>query len=246
VAGLCSRRHPSMISTEGIAHPDQSRLVAVARADSRALSPERRREVDDLLTPPDPAYGQDRSRWNPAIFFSTNACVAANVFAATGRWEEAWQVMAGALPDDPSDATEAAELRLLEILLDALHRGVEATADRLVDDVEPLIQAGHRHARCALLNAMHQLLLVSNRVDESLRLLRLGRIDDLEQLTGVVNLLGYARPNVFTVAGEERVVAGVDRIRPYADAIVGLWRELPVEVRKSPLTARDVVIWAWA
>jgi hypothetical protein len=114
-------------------------------------------------------------------------------------------VVAGALPDDPSDATEAAELRLLEILLDALHRGVEATADRLVDDVKPLIQAGHRHARCALLNAMQQLLLVSNRVDESLRLLRLGRIADLEQLTGVVNLLGYARPNVFTVAGEERV-----------------------------------------
>ena len=224
-----------MISTEGT-YPDRRHLVAVARADSSALSPERCREVEELLTPPEPAHGLD--------YRGVIARVAANAFAATERWEEAWQVMSGAVPDDPSDAIEAAELSLLEILLDTLHRGLEAAGNRLIDDVEPLIQAGHRHARCALLSTMHLLLLTSGRQDESLRLLRLDRIDALERLTGVTNLLAYARPNVFTVAGEERVVAGTDRVRPYADAISGLWRELPVDVRKSPLTARGLVIWA--
>src|SRR5262249_59141822 len=88
----------------------------------------------------------NRCRWPPEIFLGINARVAANAFAATERWEEAWQVMSGALPDDPSDAIEAAELSLLEILLDTLHRGLEATGNRLINDVWPLIQAGHRHA----------------------------------------------------------------------------------------------------
>jgi hypothetical protein len=233
-----------MIPTEIMARPDRSRLAAVARADSAILSPDMRKEVEELLTPADPVRGLDRSHRTLAIYVGIYARVAANAFAATERWKEAWQAIAAAVPEDPSDATEAAELHLLEILLDALYRGVEATGDRLVDDVEPLIRAGHRHPRCVLLNAMHQLLLMSGRVDESLRLLHLGRIDALEQLTGIANLLDHARPNVFTVAGEERVVAGAERIGPYTDAIVGLWRELPLEVRKNPLTARDVVIWA--
>ena len=233
--GLWSGQDASMISTEGT-YPDRRPLVAVARADSSALSPERRREVEELLTPPEPAPSE--------IYFGIYARVVANAYAATERWEEAWQVMSVAVPDDPSDAIEAAELRLLEILLDILHRGLEAAGNRLIDDVEPLIQAGHRHARFALLSTVQLLLLTSGRQDESLRLLRLARIDALERLTGVANLLAYGRPNVFTIAGEERVVAGADRVRPYADAIFGLWRELPADVRRSPLTARGLVIWA--
>src|SRR5262245_2702889 len=132
-----------MISTEG-SHPDRRSLVAVARADSSALSPERRREVEELLTPPEPAH--DPNRWPPEIYVGTNARVAANAFAATERWEEAWQVMSGAVPDDPSDVIEAAERGLLVILLGALHRGLEARGNRLIDDVEPLIQAGHRRS----------------------------------------------------------------------------------------------------
>src|SRR5262249_13251397 len=35
-----------------------------------------------------------------------------------------------------------------------------------------------------------------------------------------------------------------ERMRPYADVIVGLWRELSTLDRRRPLMARDIVVWA--
>jgi hypothetical protein len=206
------------------------------------LSPEKRNEVEELLAGAEP--------WGPFSrgekIGATAARVSASSLAACDRWEEAWQVMAAAVPDDPSDTKEAAELQFWEVLLDLMHRGVEAARDRLVDDVENLIAAGHPYARYALLKSLHGLLLVGGRVDESLRLVGLGGVDPLEQITGLANLLHQARPNVFTLAGDERVVAGADRMWPYAEAICRLWRGLPADVRRLPLTAREVVVWALA
>src|SRR5262245_66579009 len=101
LAGLWSGQDASMISTEGT-YPDRRHLVAVARADSSALSPERRREVEELLTPPEPAHGLNRCRWPPEIYFGTYARGAANDFAATVRWQEAWRVMYVELREHPS------------------------------------------------------------------------------------------------------------------------------------------------
>jgi len=200
----CSRQRARMISTQDSVQPDRSHLVAVARADRSELTPERRSELDELLAGAEPPYDRDPSRWDPAISFAINARVAANAWARAGCWKEAWQVMAGAVPDDPMHATEVAELRLLEILLDTMHRGVEAVAGRLVDDVDPLIRAGQHHARSALFDRTQQLLLMTGRTHESLRLLGRQRIAPLERLTSMTNLLTYARPNVFTLAGRSR------------------------------------------
>jgi hypothetical protein len=240
----CFRQRASMISTQDFAQPDRSQLVVVARADRSELTPERRSELDELLASAEPPYDPDPSRWDPAIYFAINARVAANALARAGCWKEAWQVMAGAVPDDPMHAMEVAELRLLEILLDTMHRGVEAVAGRIVDEVDPLIRAGQHHARCALLDRTQQLLFMTGRTDESLRLLDQQRIAPLEQLTSMANLLTYARPNVFTLAGKEQVMAGAERMQPYADVIVGLWRRLSALDRRQPLTARNVVVWA--
>src|SRR5262245_59742422 len=246
VMPTCSRQHPSMISTHDFAQPDRSHLIAVARADRSELTPGRRSELDELLASVEPPYDRDPSRWDPAIYCAINARVAANAWARAGCWKQAWKVMAGAVPNDPTHATEVAELRLLKILLDAMHRGVEAVAARMVDDVDPLIRAGQHHARCALLDRTQQLLLMSGRTDESLRLLRQHRIAPLEQLTSMANLLTYARPNVFRLAGDEQALAGAERLQPFADVIVALWRELSALDRRRPVTARDVVVWALA
>jgi len=40
------------------------------------------------------------------------------------------------------------------------------------------------------------------------------------------------------------VIAGIERMRHYADVIVGLWRELSTLDRRRPLMARDIVVWA--
>ncbi len=236
--------HSSMGPVEGPASLSRTGLMTVARADGSALPVEQRSEVESLLTNAEPAFGVVRHQSDVAGYRGVMARVVANAFVATDRYDLAWQVMAAAVPDDPASATEASELRLLEILLDGLCRGVNSVSDRLVDDVECMMQAGHRNARCSLLDLMHGLLLMNGRVDESLRLLRLGRVAPLEQLTGAANLLEHARPNVVTLAGGEPVVAGEDRIRPHAHAIVRLWRELSTEHRRSALTARTVVIWA--
>src|SRR5262245_61814081 len=138
-AGL-RQKHANMISTQDFAHSDRSHLIAVARADRSELTPERRSELDELLASAEPPYDHDPSRWDPAIYFALNARVAANAWARAGCWKEAWQVMAGAVPDDPMHATEVAELRLLEILLSTLHPGDEVVDRSLVRDVDQTIR----------------------------------------------------------------------------------------------------------
>ena len=235
-----------MVSKNSVMKPDRACLLAVARVDCADLSSERRDEVEQLLARAKPSYGLDPAGSDPPVYGGVMARVVANAFVAADRYGEAWQVMARAMPDDTLNPIEGGELGLLEILLDILHRGVAAARDRVVDDVEPLIRSGHRYARCALLDRMHRMLLLTGRVDESLCLLGDGRTDVLERLTGVANLLSYARPNVLTLVGGERVVGGAERIKPYAYAITGLWRELSAGQRQSPLTARDAVVWALA
>jgi len=234
-----------MISPADRGQSLRTRLIAVARADRSRLSPGRRGELDELLASTELPYDRDPSAWDAAIYLSINARVAANAFARMACWEAAWRVMAGAVADDASDPREAAELRLLEILLDAMHRGIAATADRMPDAVEPLIQAGFPHARVSLLDRLQQLLLMTGRSDESLRLLRLDRVDASEQLIGAANLLTYARPEVFTLAGEA-IIAGADRMQCYAKAIVDLWRALTAESRHNVAVPLGLVVWALA
>src|SRR5262249_14617781 len=220
------RQPCSMTSPPTIDHSDPTLLVAIARADRSRLSGERRLALDELLAGAEPPYDRDPARWDAAIFLPINARVAANAFARTACWGEAWRVMVSAVAE-PSEPGQAAELRLLEILLDVMHRGVEAAAARMIDGVQPLIGGGHRCARLSLLDRLHQLLLMTGRTDDSLRLLRLDRIAPWEQLSGVARLLTYARPEVVTITGEDQLVVGADRMRPYADAIAELWHRLP-------------------
>ncbi|HJZ30484.1 MAG TPA: hypothetical protein VKF35_05235 [Hyphomicrobiaceae bacterium] len=234
-----------MTSTPTIDHSDPTHLVAIARADRSRLSGERRLALDELLAGAEPPYDRDPARWDAAIFLPINARVAANAFARTACWGEAWRVMVSAVAE-PSEPGQAAELRLLEILLDVMHRGVEAAAARMIDGVEPLIGAGHRYARLSLLDRLHQLLLMTGRTDDSLRLLRLDRIAPWEQLSGVASLLTYARPEVVTITGEDQLVVGADRMRPYADAIAELWHRLPAIDRQQTAAARGLVVWALA
>jgi hypothetical protein len=219
---------------------DRARLLAAIEADRGRLPAQQRQDIEDRLAMIE--LSGKYSNYTGMI-----ALIVANRLVVNERYDDAWHLIERECANDHGlEPWSTASTRLLEILLDVLRRGVAATADRIVRDVELLIRAGYIGARDSLLDRLQLIWLTAGREDESLALLKDERIDPVERIKSAAVLLDYARPNVLTLVGGERVVAGADRLMPHADAIAWLWRRLPTAERQIPLGYRSVVVWAMA
>jgi hypothetical protein len=219
---------------------DRARLLAAIEADRGQLPARQRQDIEDRLAAIE--LSLNFSRYTGMV-----ALIVANRLVVDERYDDAWFLIERECANDHGlEPWSTASTRLLEILLDVLRSGVAATADRIMRDAEPLIRAGYVRARDSLLDRLQLIWLIAGREDESLALLEDERIDPVERIKSAAVLLSYARPNVLTLVGGERVVAGADRLMPHAEAIAWLWRRLPTAERPTPLGYRSVVVWAMA